>query len=79
MNRRYTAIADVPDSRDQVAAPPGILLPQFQTLAAWLPAVRDQGREGCCTMFAGSGILAWHFNRFKQQQLTFSPQFGYRA
>jgi C1A family cysteine protease len=30
-------------------------------------------------MFAGSGIAQWHFNRFKNQRIVLSPQFGYRA
>lgn len=81
MSRRYTAIADTPDSRDHLAMPRAdrFALPAFVSLGAYLPDVRDQGQEGCCTMFAGSGILAWHFNRFRNQHLVFSPQFGYRA
>lgn len=79
MQRRYTAIADAQDSRDHLAAPQAATQPSFVSLGAWLPEVRDQGQEGCCTMFAGSGILAWHYNRFRKQALVFSPQFGYRA
>lgn len=80
MQRRYTAVRDTPDSRDHIANPaPSPYLPQAISLAAWLPAVRDQGNEGACTMFAGSGILEWLFKRFKGQDIVFSPQFGYRA
>lgn len=76
--RLYTAKRDVPDARDSVAAP-AIQLPPRADLSAWLPPVRDQGQEGACTMFAGSGILAWHYKRFLGKDLVFAPQFGYRA
>jgi Papain family cysteine protease len=78
IERRYTAVRDVPDAADRIAAPAPTLLPRAD-LSAWLPPVRDQGQEGCCTMFAGSGILAWHYKRFLGKDLVFSPQFGYRA
>lgn len=76
--RLYTAIRDVPDTADKLAGPAPSLPPRAD-LSAWLPPVRDQGQEGACTMFAGSGILAWHYKRFLGKDLVFSPQFGYRA
>ena len=78
MQRILNAIRDVFDPRDKIASP----APTSNTsvdLGQWLPAVRDQGQEGCCTMFAGSGIMEWNYNRFKKQNLVLSPQFGYRA
>jgi hypothetical protein len=78
IQRLYTAIRDTPDAADKIAAP-DILLPPRADLSAWLPPVRDQGNEGACTMFAGSGILAWHYKRSLGKDLVFSPQFGYRA
>lgn len=80
MQRKYGALPDRADSRDHIAisAPPGR---QFQSidLRAWMPPIRDQGQEGSCTAFAGTRLLSWLFNRFKKQELIFSPQFLYRA
>jgi C1A family cysteine protease len=78
MQRRYTALRDKPDSRDKIAAPASTITSTV-TLESWMPSVRDQGAEGCCTMFAGSGILAWHYKKFMGKNAVFSPQFGYRA
>jgi C1A family cysteine protease len=82
--RLYLARRDQYDTRDKYYVPDGLArLARAGAggidLGKWLPEPRDQGNEGACTMFAASGMLAWHFNRFKGKSLVFSPQFGYRA
>jgi C1A family cysteine protease len=79
--RKYGAIPDRLDVRDHLATPPvpNQPIPSEIDLRQWMPEIRDQGQEGACTMFAGSRILAWLWNRFYGKSLVFSPQFGYRA
>lgn len=79
MPHLFSVRRDKYDMRDRVASPPPLIMPSQIDLSKWLPDVRDQGQEGACTAFAGTGILAWHFNRFKNKPLIFSPQFLYRA
>jgi C1A family cysteine protease len=76
---KYTALRDVPDERDHLAAPPAIVLPSHVDLSEWEPPVTDQGDEGCCTAQTGVRILSWMYKRFKGESLVFSPQFLYRA
>lgn len=84
LKRLYTALRDSLDPRDRVLPQPASLMSPLPTvpnvsLAQWLGTVKDQGATGSCTAQAGTGILEWHYNRFKSQSLAFSPQFLYRA
>ena len=77
--RLLTALPDTPDVRDHIAAPAAVILPSRVDLSAWLGPVKDQGKEGACTAFAGSGILEFLYRKFRNDDSIFSPQFLYRG
>jgi C1A family cysteine protease len=78
MQRLYTALKDKEGWTRDLIANPVITTATAVDLSEWLGPVRNQGNEGACTMFAGSGIAEWNFKKYKSLDVVLSPQFGYR-
>lgn len=76
---RYLALPDKLDTRDFLEREAATPLPLKADLSQWLPPVRDQGQEGSCTGFAGTGIMGWMWRKYYNNPLTFAPQFLYRC
>lgn len=77
---KYSVIKDRLDSRDlKVALPCKTNIPKLVDLREWDSPIRDQGQEGSCTGFCGTGIMALLYKKYKGESLIFSPQFLYRA
>jgi C1A family cysteine protease len=83
--RRYGRLPNKPDHRDfgilSLVTPLFLsvqrILPATYSLEQFLGPVKDQGDEGACTAFAGTGNLEFLYRKYLNSAQIFSPAFLY--
>ena len=79
INRKFGALRDVDDTRDQRyrASLPAVAMRPYVDLREWGGPIKDQGAEGSCTGHAFSSARESIARRYEKAAPILSPQFLY--